>query len=244
MPLADETSIPIPGGLHVVIWLEFILFVPSSLSHYMGGYKPMWSSYSANPVGRTALWSGEMLNGVGAWVLMYMLGCALWSGSITLVEIEVLFLSHALWYGVIFSVTPPGPAFWLVALFNPHTYMYIGVVATAYDLPRPICYAASAIVLLFGLYRRWRQVPLHCFDKDRTLVLDDYLDALKALDGEDPAKQVAQIEGIRKSALACLGQCNGEPSNLPPDRTTISHTTLGHPNLTGAPTTSSPKDLV
>ena len=119
-------------------------------------------------------------NFTSAVLLMYMLGSALWVKSISLIEVEILFLSHALWYGVIVAVTPPTPTFWLFALINPHTYLYVGVVLTAYDLPRPICYLFSAVILMFGLYRRWYQVPLTCYNKP-ILTIDDYAEEIKKL---------------------------------------------------------------
>lgn len=164
MSIPPDGFISIPTPLHVVMWLEFLLFVPFSLSHYCGPFKETWASLSSLGLARTIFWSGEMLNGVGAWVLMFMLGSALWQGTISLIEIEILFLSHALWYGVIIAMTPPWPANLLIYLVNPHTYLFIGVVVTGWGLPRPICVMLCVFVVLFGIYRRVFQVPAHCWN--------------------------------------------------------------------------------
>jgi hypothetical protein len=143
MPLDPEVFVPIPNALRVVLWCELVLFVPFSLLHYCGPFIPFWAQIASNPIARNAIWSGEMLNGVGAFVLMYMLASALWTQSVSLIEVEILCLSHALWYGVVIAFSPPGPAMPFVVAFNPHTYLCIAVVATAYDMPRPICWILS-----------------------------------------------------------------------------------------------------
>ena len=197
MAIPPETSIPIPFGLHIVIWLEFIMFVPFSFSHYCGAFKPLWMEYTSSAMGKITLWSGEMLNGVGAWVLMYMLGHSLWQQTISVIEIEILFLSHALWYGVLISLNPRGPAFLLSILVNPHTYLYIGVIATGYDLPRPICFAVSAFVLSFGFYRRYYQIPITCFGKE-SLRMQDHMDAIKLHKDAELLKVADALESSRK----------------------------------------------
>ena len=160
MAIPPNTFIPIPRGLYIVMWLEFLLFVPFSISHYAGAFKSVWAVFAPNPLGKATFWQGEMLNGVGAWVLMYMLGSALWDGTISACEVEILFLSHALWYGVVFATEAPGPAFAVKAQANPHTWLYLGVIFTGYDLPRPICFLLSVGILAFGCEAtyapRWR----------------------------------------------------------------------------------------
>mmetsp|Transcript_22108 Transcript_22108/g.24606 ORF Transcript_22108/g.24606 Transcript_22108/m.24606 type:complete len:233 (+) Transcript_22108:207-905(+) len=208
MSIPSELNIPIPFGLSIVMWLEFLLFVPFSMQLYFGSFKPFWGKASDNGVVRSTLWSGEMLNGVGAVLLMYMLGSALWQQTISLIEVEILFLSHALWYGVIMAMTPHGSGFLLIFFINPHTYLYIGVIVTAYDLPRPICYIASGIVLCFGLYRRWYQVPQACYGKS-SITLDDYVDALKKVDFDK--KDLDLFDKCRR-----YFPCLNKSSSLPP----------------------------
>jgi len=215
MSIPPELNISIPFGLNIVMWLEFLLFVPFSMKHYFGSFKPFWGKASDNGVVRSTLWSGEMLNGVGAVLLMYMLGSALWQKTISLIEVEILFLSHALWYGVILAASPP--PFMLFALINPHTYLYIGVVATAYDLPRPICYIASGIVLGFGMYRRWFQVPQACYGKS-SITLEDFVDAFKKLDSEDLKKHEEFFDKSRHY-FPCRNKAQDSSSSLSPSAT-------------------------
>lgn len=199
MSIPPETFIPIPFGLLVVMWAEFILFVPFSIIHYMGGFKPFWGTLTQNGLGRTIFWSGEMLNGVGAWVLMFMLGSALWQGSVSVVEIEILFLSHALWYGVIIAMFPPGHVGAFFCAINPHTYLFIGVLITGYDLPRPICLAVCALVMLFGIYRRVYQIPKYCYGVEYSNFTPDVM--LKhAKDGG-----IDEFEKLIDAADRCFG---------------------------------------
>ena len=199
MAIPPNTFIPIPRGLYIVMWLEFLLFVPFSISHYAGAFKSVWAVFAPNPLGKATFWQGEMLNGVGAWVLMYMLGSALWDGTISACEVEILFLSHALWYGVVFATEAPGPAFAVKAQANPHTWLYLGVIFTGYDLPRPICFLLSVGILAFGLYRRWVQFPRECFGKE-SITLQDFIDAAKQLDESVPER--AGMLGFFESSRA------------------------------------------
>ena len=65
MSIDPEAHIAIPVGLHIVMWLEFLLFVPFSYQHYFGGFEPWWGKASTNGLVRMLLWSVEVSNGVG-----------------------------------------------------------------------------------------------------------------------------------------------------------------------------------
>ena len=94
-------------------------------------------------------------------LIYYMLGSVLYQQSIALIEIELLFISHALWYGALVAVNAPGSGLLSFVLCTPHTYLCLGMIGTAYDLPRPICLMCSVGILLFGGYRRYYQIPTY-----------------------------------------------------------------------------------
>jgi hypothetical protein len=179
----------------------------------------MFAKVASNPHARLAIWSGAMLNGVGSWVLMYMIASALWEQSISLIEIEILFLSHALWYGVGIATSPPDSVLPVVLLTNPHTYLFTGVLATAYDMPRPICYANCVLVLVFGFYRRYVQMRPTIFDKEGSMTLQDWLDAFEPMDTPE-AKGTADV--MRKTR-GWFPWCADAPPDDPehPDRPLI-----------------------
>mmetsp|Transcript_79012 Transcript_79012/g.245144 ORF Transcript_79012/g.245144 Transcript_79012/m.245144 type:complete len:210 (-) Transcript_79012:59-688(-) len=156
MPIGPAEAILIPLPLKIVLYLELILFTPFSLQHFFGGFKPSWARMSPFKLAQKELWAGEMLNGVGAFVLMYMIFDALVAGTISRIEVEILFISHALWMGVVFSFVLP---VWQIHLVNPHSWLTIGVWATAFHLARWWCLVLSLAIMLFGVYRNRVQVP-------------------------------------------------------------------------------------
>ena len=68
-------------------------------------------------------------------LIYYMLGSVLYQQSIALIEIELLFISHALWYGALVAVNAPGSGLLSFVLCTPHTYLCFGLIGTAYDSP-------------------------------------------------------------------------------------------------------------
>ena len=61
---------------------------------------------------------------------MWIFGYSLWEGVVSVMDVEILFLSHALWYGQLLAMMPPSPALQAILVTNPHTWLYIAVVAT------------------------------------------------------------------------------------------------------------------
>lgn len=167
-----------------MIWLELLCFVPFTLLHYFGPFRAEWRRLSATKLGQQTLWSGEMLNGVGACVLMYMLADALWEGSVGHLEVEILFLSHALWIGVITSFLPPWPIRKFAYLHSPHTYLTIGVYSTGWGLVRPVCLLCCAAILAFGCYRRIVQLPRDVYLTAGPLSWAAFREALKEVHTE------------------------------------------------------------
>uniref|UniRef100_A0A7S1PQI6 Uncharacterized protein n=1 Tax=Alexandrium catenella TaxID=2925 RepID=A0A7S1PQI6_ALECA len=171
MPIGPEEFVGIPVGLKVVLWAELIIFTPFTLKHYFGGFEPKWARMSNTKLGQMALWAGEMQNGVGALALMYMIFDALCVNQISRIEVEILFLSHALWIGCCTAFCPPPPAFLLLFGMNPHFYLTVGVWCTATKMARPVCLIVSGAIMLFGIYRQYFQFrstifPNEPFDLD------------------------------------------------------------------------------
>ena len=219
MPLASDKFVDIPTRLHVVLWCEMILFAPFAFMHYVGPFKSMWGAMSTNPITRAALWTGEMLNGVGAWVLMYMIASTLYEQKVSLIEVEILLLSHALWLGVILSFAPPAPALPAGLLLQPHVWLSTAVVATAYDMPRPVCWVLSGAILAFAIFRRKCQYPQACFGKP-SVSLQDCTDALREIDCDETRSGADMIERVA-SPFMCLGERGKESTPLKQDPTTV-----------------------
>jgi len=155
--------IPIQKGLYIALWIVLVVFLPFTLKHYFGSFHQEWYSLGANKTAWMKLWSGEMLNGVGACVLMFMIGDALFEHTISRIEVEILFLSHALWMGVFFSF---GLRYPVLLFLNPHTYLSIAVWATALTLPRWWVLLVCVLIMLFGVFRNLVQYQHAVLDMD------------------------------------------------------------------------------
>jgi len=157
MPIGPEEYILIPLGLKIVLWAELIIFTPFTIKHYFGAFEDKWYRMAKTKLGQMSLWAGEMQNGVGALTLMYMIFDALCQNDISRIEVEILFLSHALWLGCCTAFCPPPPAFLLLFGMNPHFYLTVGVWATATNLVRPVCLIVSGLIMGFGIFRQYFQ---------------------------------------------------------------------------------------
>jgi len=155
--------IPIPKGLYILLWIELVVFLPFTLKHYFGSFRQEWYSQVANKTGWMKLWSGEILNGVGACVLMFMVGDALLEHTISRIEVEMLFLSHALWMGVCFSFGLRHP---ILLFLIPNTYLSIAVWATALTLPRWWVLLVCVLIMLFGVFGKLVQHQHAVLDVD------------------------------------------------------------------------------
>ena len=155
--LCDVVSL----SLFLFLITSSVPFFPFFFFHFL------WASYSIR------LWRiltiyiiwYNCIHLLSAVLIYYMLGSVLYQQSIALIEIELLFISHALWYGALVAVNTPGSGLLSFVLCTPHTYLCLGVIGTAYDLPRPICLVCSVGILLFGGYRRYYQIPTHWVDQ-------------------------------------------------------------------------------
>jgi hypothetical protein len=135
-PIPSQTFVPVPEPLKIVLWADFIIFFYFAMQNYFGDFKPDNYKLAANAIGRTSLWNSDMVNGCGGILCMWIFGGSLWEGAISIMDIEILFLAHALWYGQLIAMMPPHPGVTAVLLSNPHTYLYIATVVTAWHLVR------------------------------------------------------------------------------------------------------------
>ena len=197
--LPAQTFMPTPLPLKIVLWADFLIFFFFALKNYFGPYKPEYDKLAANAIGRTGLWNSDMVNGCGGIICMWIFGGSLWEGAISVMDVEILFLSHALWYGQLVAMMPPTPAVQCVLLTNPHTWLYLGVIATGWQYARWPCYVASAVILIFGLYRRWYQVPRDVYKKP-SITIHDTLDAIASYDAEG----AQNFEGCMRAVVPCI----------------------------------------
>mmetsp|Transcript_120597 Transcript_120597/g.336504 ORF Transcript_120597/g.336504 Transcript_120597/m.336504 type:complete len:216 (+) Transcript_120597:52-699(+) len=205
MPLGPEEIIRIPLGLKIVLWAELIIFTPFTIKHYFGTFDPVWKRMSQTKLGQMSLWSGEMLNGVGAITLMYMIFDTLCTNKISLIEVEILFISHALWMGCFVAFCPPPPAFIAVFGMNPHFYLTVGVWATASWLVRGQCLIVSGAIMAFGLYRQYFQFRGTIFPGE-PFTMDAFERAYAALKTQEEidAKLQKNPSAVKSGAAACV----------------------------------------
>lgn len=168
-----------------------------------------YDQLAANAIGRSGLWNSDMVNGCGGILCMWVFGNSLVMGVISVMDVEVLFLSHALWYGQLIAMMPPSPAVEAVLITNPHTWLYLAVIVTGWRYARLPCYVFSAIILCFGLYRRWCQVPLAVYKKE-SITIRDTLDAIESYDPEG----AKAFEGCLRAVWPC-GVIPPKPAKAP-----------------------------
>ena len=133
--LPSQTFIETPGPVAVVLWADFLIFFVFALKNYFGAYKPEYDKLAANAIGRSGLWNSDMVNGCGGIICMWVFGYSLYEGAISVMDMEVLFLSHALWYGQLIAMMPPCPGLQAVLLINPHTVRETGRSASMCACP-------------------------------------------------------------------------------------------------------------
>ena len=104
---AGEDAMAIPVAIKYFLYVEAILFGPFSLHHYLSFTdRKQLKHLTNNRVAWMIIHSGEMLNGVGAWVVMFVVLHALIDNEISTIELEILMLAHSLWMGMILAYWP------------------------------------------------------------------------------------------------------------------------------------------
>lgn len=97
----------IPAAIKYFLYVEAVLFGPFSLHHYLSFTdRKQLKHLTNNRVAWMIIHSGEMLNGVGAWVVMFVVLHALVDNEISTIELEILMLAHSLWMGMILAYWP------------------------------------------------------------------------------------------------------------------------------------------
>merc|ERR1719464_1392663 len=87
--------------------------------------------------------------GVGALLLMFMIFDSLVENRISVVEADILFLSHGLWTGGGLLFYPP-----FALCFNPHLYLTIGVWMFGTHLAHWQCLVLSSSIIFYSMLRR------------------------------------------------------------------------------------------
>ena len=98
-------GIPLP--IKIFFYVEACLFGPFSLHHYLSCTdRKQLKHLTSNRVAWLIIHSGEMLNGVGAWIVMFVVLDALVKNEVSTLALEVVMLAHSLWMGMIFAYWP------------------------------------------------------------------------------------------------------------------------------------------
>lgn len=144
----------IPSILRIFLYVEAVLFGPFSLHHYLSFTdRKQLRHLTSNRVAWMIIHSGEMLNGVGAWVVMFVVIRALIENEISTVELEILTLAHSLWLGMILAYWPLAKEAAIL-----HLPLTIGVffVSWSYIPIWHIC--ICAVMILYGRVKYWTDI--------------------------------------------------------------------------------------
>jgi len=144
----------IPTTLKYFLYFEAVLFGPFSLHHYLSFTdRKQLKHLTNNRVAWMIIHSGEMLNGVGAWVVMFIVLQALIRNEISTVEIEILILAHSLWMGMIFAYWPLAKE---AAILHLPLTVGIFIVAWSYVPVWSLC--LDVAIMIYGRVKFWTDI--------------------------------------------------------------------------------------
>ena len=104
-PGAATHGHPFPHQMLFVI--ECVIFGPFALHHYLAcANTKQLEHLSGNRVAWLVLHSGEMLHGVGALLVLFVVLNALIINEVSTIELEIVLLAHSLWLGTIIAFWP------------------------------------------------------------------------------------------------------------------------------------------
>jgi hypothetical protein len=97
----------IPSLIKCFFVVECVIFGPFALHHYLAcANTKQLEHLSGNRVAWLVLHSGEMLHGVGALLVLFVVLNALITNAVSTVELEIILLAHSLWLGTIIAFWP------------------------------------------------------------------------------------------------------------------------------------------
>lgn len=156
MAIPEGVPVEVPKALYVVLSVELLVCFVFVVQHYLGAfYKHEFKHLSVNIWGHNEMVKAEMSTGIAPFIVLYFGMDVVFSGYITRLEVELFFLAHALWMGVVFSGSGPYPLNFFSIVQNPLTYFTILIWSTGYSLPRVCCLILCIIIMLFGVYNQF-----------------------------------------------------------------------------------------
>ena len=92
----------IPSLIKCFFVVECVIFGPFALHHYLAcAHTKQLEHLSSNRVAWLVLHSGEMLHGVGALLVLFVVLNALIINEVSTIELEIILLAHSLWLSTI-----------------------------------------------------------------------------------------------------------------------------------------------
>ena len=97
----------IPSLIKCFFVVECVIFGPFALHHCLAcANTKQLEHLSGNRVAWLVLHSGEMLHGVGALLVLFVVLNALIINEVSTIELEIILLAHSLWLGTIIAFWP------------------------------------------------------------------------------------------------------------------------------------------
>ena len=97
----------IPSLIKCFFVVECVIFGPFALHHYLAcAHTKQLEHLSGNRVAWLVLHSGEMLHGVGALLVLFVVLNALIINEVSTIELEIILLAHSLWLSTIIAFWP------------------------------------------------------------------------------------------------------------------------------------------
>mmetsp|Transcript_5055 Transcript_5055/g.15603 ORF Transcript_5055/g.15603 Transcript_5055/m.15603 type:complete len:200 (-) Transcript_5055:115-714(-) len=155
MSIPHGKFMPLPLLLYLLLWVELAYFLFATVYSYFWGMKEAYYKLSPMKMGRLQLWVYSMTYAVGTGVVAYMILDMVIKGTISRIEVEVLFVSHAAWLSTSFCFLPPLRQPAAVALLHPHVILPVLLSIVAWNLPRWGCLIFCGCLVLFGIRRNF-----------------------------------------------------------------------------------------
>ena len=144
----------IPSLIKCFFVIECVIFGPFAFHHYLAcANTKQLEHLSDNRVAWLVLHSGEMLHGVGALLVLFVVLNALIVNEVSTIELEIILLAHSLWLGTII-------AFWPLAKDAAilHIPLWCGAVAVCFSYVESWSLILDALVMLYGRVKYWSDV--------------------------------------------------------------------------------------
>ena len=173
----------IPSLIKCFFVIECVIFGPFALHHYLAcANTKQLEHLSSNRVAWLVLHSGEMLHGVGALLVLFVVLNALIINAVSTVELEIILLAHSLWLSTII-------AFWPLAKDAAilHIPLWCGAVAVCFSYVESWSLILDAFVIIYGRIKYKSDVyPNIVSDSNYASDMDRFREFCLGHDREDP----------------------------------------------------------